>query len=585
MGKRTREKIGTNDGVKTVRVYSANPKTADGCNTFIFRRDLGRSLAKLDWLPVIDGSSNPIPNGIRVGDKSIRYSADDKRALVNFVSQAARAQFGRVENDDFGAVEITRTFADEVQCHAISTRREIAAVSSAMDVARRMVHFVASPNEEIGKKRPIKFFEYGLAKVRLSDGLYLVMGEVGVRVNKRPYYDQRVVAKFKADSEVTSLHGQTRIGESAFERVYDNRFRLILQGVEMFYNTCSSTQTKQALEQSPKFSIIIPVYNVAPYLRECLDSVLAQTVMDWEAICVDDGSTDGSGAILDEYRAKDGRILVLHKENGGVCRARNLALELAKGEWVCFVDGDDIVAKDWLSAIEVATQGAEVDWVQTDYTRWYPKEVQGLPAVEPFSPQDDIANLGSTDESKWRCLSELTMTWVNIYRRTALGSVRFDPKITVCEDTAFEMQMIHNVRQVVKVGYKGYYYRMRPESASHRKCPATDAVEYLRVLDKSLFGSLSRDIVHSVTRIVNTSFHACFGWGLQGSDKGLIRRVKKDVLRLWKDGKVRFADVPGLKAKVTWVLFMLTGDFLALHHFKTKVRRAFGFCPVKGNCR
>ena len=91
----------------------------------------------------------------------------------------------------------------------------------------------------------------------------------------------------------------------------------------------------------PKFSIIIPVYNVAPYLRECLDSVLSQTFPDWEAICVDDGSTDESGAILDEYAAKDKRFRVFHKENGGVSSARNLALDNAKGEWIGFLDGDD----------------------------------------------------------------------------------------------------------------------------------------------------------------------------------------------------------------------------------------------------
>lgn len=92
---------------------------------------------------------------------------------------------------------------------------------------------------------------------------------------------------------------------------------------------------------NPTFSIIIPVYNVAPYLRECLDSVLAQTYADWEAICVDDGSTDGSGAMLDEYAAKDSRFRVIHQANAGVSAARNVALELFSGAWVLFMDPDD----------------------------------------------------------------------------------------------------------------------------------------------------------------------------------------------------------------------------------------------------
>ena len=98
-----------------------------------------------------------------------------------------------------------------------------------------MVHIAGSPNEEVAPKRRTKFFEYGLAKLRLSDGLYLVLGMVGVGVNLRLYYDQHVVAKLKANSEVTSLQGQPRIGEFAFDEIYDNRFRLIMQGVDLYF--------------------------------------------------------------------------------------------------------------------------------------------------------------------------------------------------------------------------------------------------------------------------------------------------------------------------------------------------------------
>lgn len=99
----------------------------------------------------------------------------------------------------------------------------------------------------------------------------------------------------------------------------------------------------------PFFSIIIPVYNVAPYLRECLDSVRAQTFTDWETICVNDGSTDGSGEVLDEYVAKDKRFRVIHQGNSGVGAARNVALGVAKGEWICFLDADDIWSDKTLS--------------------------------------------------------------------------------------------------------------------------------------------------------------------------------------------------------------------------------------------
>lgn len=118
---------------------------------------------------------------------------------------------------------------------------------------------------------------------------------------------------------------------------------------------------------APFFSIIIPVYNVAPYLRECLDSVLAQTFTDWEAICVDDGSTDDSGAILDEYAAKDNRFRVFHQPNAGVSAVRNYGLRIANGDWLCAVDADDWISEDFLMDFAMAVQESDIDMVWSDY--------------------------------------------------------------------------------------------------------------------------------------------------------------------------------------------------------------------------
>jgi len=101
----------------------------------------------------------------------------------------------------------------------------------------------------------------------------------------------------------------------------------------------------QVDENSPRISIIIPIYNTEKYLCECLDSVLNQTLTDIEIICINDGSTDGSLAILREYEAKDTRIKVIDKRNEGPSAARNLGLDLARGEYIQFVDSDDIIAE------------------------------------------------------------------------------------------------------------------------------------------------------------------------------------------------------------------------------------------------
>lgn len=121
----------------------------------------------------------------------------------------------------------------------------------------------------------------------------------------------------------------------------------------------------------PSISVIIPVYKVENFLPRCLDSLIAQTCPDWEAVCVDDGSPDVSGRILDEYAARDGRFKVFHKENGGASSARNLALEKAKGEFLLFVDGDDFIHPQLMEICLYLARRDESDMVAFTYDRRY----------------------------------------------------------------------------------------------------------------------------------------------------------------------------------------------------------------------
>ena len=107
-------------------------------------------------------------------------------------------------------------------------------------------------------------------------------------------------------------------------------------------------------------SCIIPVYNTQTYLPRCIESVLAQTFVDWEMLLIDDGSTDASGSICDEYAAKDERIRVFHKENGGISSARNVGLNYAQGEWIFFVDSDDSLPKTSLESLLSRSSDANI---------------------------------------------------------------------------------------------------------------------------------------------------------------------------------------------------------------------------------
>ena len=121
---------------------------------------------------------------------------------------------------------------------------------------------------------------------------------------------------------------------------------------------------------SPKISVIVPVYNVEQYLPRCIDSILAQTFTDFEVLLIDDGSTDESGKICDEYAKKDSRIRVFHKKNGGVSSARNTGLDNAHSEWVAFVDSDDTLDVDFLhySFLDIP------DFVDIVFLSWAKKE-------------------------------------------------------------------------------------------------------------------------------------------------------------------------------------------------------------------
>ena len=116
----------------------------------------------------------------------------------------------------------------------------------------------------------------------------------------------------------------------------------------------------QEIQESPLVSVIIPIYNVEKYLRECLDSVINQSYTNLEIICVNDGSTDSSGEIVQEYAKKDCRIVYIEQQNSGQSIARNVGLERVKGEWIYFLDADDYIDLDCLEEMVSALRYGDV---------------------------------------------------------------------------------------------------------------------------------------------------------------------------------------------------------------------------------
>lgn len=211
---------------------------------------------------------------------------------------------------------------------------------------------------------------------------------------------------------------------------------------------------------NPKYTIIVPVYNVGRWVAECLDSVLNQQVADWECICVDDGSTDDSGRVLDEYAARDNRFRVIHKVNGGVSSARNAALDIAKGEWIVYIDGDDLLSPDALNIFEyILTKEPDAEMIHY--------EVHGFP--ENKSPRiiQHIEDFPITViQNRGEIFGRVCGICFHVYgyKRVRVGDVRFsDYKIG--EDRLYLAMCLRRCRRLAFCSAAGYLCRRRIGSA------------------------------------------------------------------------------------------------------------------------
>ena len=120
------------------------------------------------------------------------------------------------------------------------------------------------------------------------------------------------------------------------------------------------------MNNQPKVTVIVPIYNMERVLRRCLDSLVSQTERDIEIILVDDGSTDNSADICEEYAGRDDRLRIVRKKNGGICSARNAGLDIARGEYVTCVDPDDFVDRDYIAKIHSEAKRQDCDIIITD---------------------------------------------------------------------------------------------------------------------------------------------------------------------------------------------------------------------------
>lgn len=209
---------------------------------------------------------------------------------------------------------------------------------------------------------------------------------------------------------------------------------------------------------SPLISVIVPAYNAQDYLGQCVRSVLAQSVADFELIIIDDGSTDTTGGIADAFAKYDGRIKVIHQRNQGLSAARNAGMDIAIGQFTTFVDADDALHPEFLKYAIQEVQNSEADIFSCAFTRRPGKD------WEKLRPGDKVRALRPYDAIKailYQRKNMLCSAWAHLYKTSTIRDLRFTEGI-LYEDLDFFYRAYENARLVVHSDFPFYFYRESP---------------------------------------------------------------------------------------------------------------------------
>lgn len=289
----------------------------------------------------------------------------------------------------------------------------------------------------------------------------------------------------------------------------------------------------------PKISVIVPVFRAEQYLNACVDSILSQTFSDFELVLIEDGSPDQSGAICDEYAQRDERVRVIHQSNQGQAAARNHALPMTRGKWLCYVDSDDRIHPQMLEYLYRAAvdSGAGISMCQF------------LEAPEPpknfGQPVDFSYELLTMDEETLTLLHDRDQYpgWVacaKLIRREYVEGHPFQVG-RVYEDNEAATQWLLPAKTLAMLPLQMYFYRTNPESTT--KCRFNQKkLDYLWALERiiSYYHSVGYDTLAQrfLDRYVDAAASACYGVRNELKRPQLVRQIRADMRRFLRREKL-----------------------------------------------
>ncbi len=284
----------------------------------------------------------------------------------------------------------------------------------------------------------------------------------------------------------------------------------------------------------PKVSILVPICNVEKYLAQCLDSLVNQTLREIEIICINDGSTDNSLSIINDFATKDNRIVIIDKPNSGYGDSMNRGLSIAKGEYIGIVESDDFADVSMFEKLYKLTDNSSIDIVRSNYYRYWDTKGDAECFEADIHRNDKAFNL--SEEQALLLISPAI--WSAIYRKDFLlkNDIRFLPTPGASyQDTSFFIKTLYKAQKIVYTKDKFLHYRQDNASSSVKQCSLQKAKYVhteLQECDKFLKKDQNR--YEEIKSFYNTKKLKTYLWNLYRVDdkKGYLELMRNDSLKI-----------------------------------------------------
>ena len=314
-------------------------------------------------------------------------------------------------------------------------------------------------------------------------------------------------------------------------------------------------------------SIIVPVYNVEKYICRCIDSILDQTYKDFELILVDDGSTDSSGKICDDYKKRDKRIKVIHKENGGLSSARNIGLDIAEGDYIGFIDSDDYIRKDMYEVLynDIVKYHADISICSYKEVNEYfqPKNIRDNNKIEIYEGIDSLNQLYKNNRVKF------IVAWNKLYDKSIFKNLRYEEG-KIHEDELIIHKLLLSSKLVTYNSKEMYYYLQREDSIMKKEYSISN-LSYINALSDRIILFYKEGLDELQERAESEYLSNFFKYYFLVKEKDMynLKEFKSNFIDILKI--IIKKDRYTLKEKISWLIFCLNENTYKKYIMKGRI--------------